>query len=189
MARLPSASRGGFQAAPLPLIPHCFHQTMIMRRYRQADLPQIARLFYDTVHIVNAKEYGPEQLDAWATGNIDMAQWDATLNGHLTYVAVEGERILGFGDITTQGYLDHLYVHHEYQRNGIATLLCQQLEHECGADTIYVHASITAVPFFLKRGYRIIQEQQVTRHGVILTNYRMAKVCVTSHHSTLSTPE
>ena len=37
------------------------------------------------------------------------------------------------------------------------------------------HASITAKPFFLKRGYRAVKEQKVERAGVFLTNYVMEK--------------
>ena len=35
------------------------------------------------------------------------------------------------------------------------------------------HASITAKPFFLKRGYHAVKEQQVIRAGISLTNYVM----------------
>lgn len=43
-----------------------------IREYTPSDLPEIAQLFYDTVHTVNAADYDDEQLDAWADGNIDM---------------------------------------------------------------------------------------------------------------------
>lgn len=38
-------------------------------------------------------------------------------------------------------------------------------------DKFTVHASITAMPFFEKRGYKVIREQHVERSGVILANY------------------
>ena len=37
------------------------------------------------------------------------------------------------------------------------------------------HASLTAKPFFEKRGYQVVQEQQVERKGILLTNYVMKK--------------
>lgn len=40
---------------------------------------------------------------------------------------------------------------------------------------IVTHASITARPFFEKRGYAVIKEQQVERQGIFLTNYVMVK--------------
>lgn len=39
---------------------------MIIRKYVSTDCKQVADLFYETVHSVNAKDYTIEQLDAWA---------------------------------------------------------------------------------------------------------------------------
>ena len=39
---------------------------MMLRPYRKEDCEQTARLFYETVHAVNAKDYAPRQLAAWA---------------------------------------------------------------------------------------------------------------------------
>lgn len=37
-----------------------------LREFREEDMPDMAILFYDTVHSVNAVDYSKEQLDAWA---------------------------------------------------------------------------------------------------------------------------
>lgn len=42
--------------------------SMVVREYQPADCKEIIRLFYDTVHSVNAKDYMEEQLAVWATG-------------------------------------------------------------------------------------------------------------------------
>lgn len=148
---------------------------MIIRRYRSSDLRELADLFYETVHAVNGRDYTKEQLDAWATGQVDLERWERTLSAHDTAVAVEGGRIVGFGDMDRSGYLDRLFVHKDHQRRGIATALCDWLEGAVCADRYTVHASITARPFFLSRGYRVVKEQQVIRRGVFLTNYVMEK--------------
>jgi putative acetyltransferase len=44
---------------------------MIIRKYLTTDCEEITRLFYDTVHSVNARDYSSEQLNVWATGTID----------------------------------------------------------------------------------------------------------------------
>ncbi len=44
---------------------------MELRAYQPADLEEIYQLFYDTVHSVNRKDYGLEQLDAWAPRQMD----------------------------------------------------------------------------------------------------------------------
>ena len=149
---------------------------MELRHYEPADCTAMAQLFHDTVHTVNARDYAPEQLDAWATGKVDLAEWDRSFRAHRTLVAVEGEQIVGFGDLDVeQGYLDRLYVHRDHQGEGIATALCDALEGAVSGRPITTHASITARPFFEGRGYRVVREQQVERRGAWLTNYVMVK--------------
>lgn len=143
---------------------------MLIREYRPSDCKILAALFYNTVHTVNAKDYTKEQLDAWATGTVDLEKWNQSLTEHYSLVAVDCERILGFGDIDKEGYLDRLYVRSDYQGKGVATAICNQLE-QLVPGNIVTHASITARPFFEKRGYRIVREQQVERQGIFLTNY------------------
>ena len=148
---------------------------MEIRRYKSTDLEQIAQLFYETVHAVNIKDYTEEQLNVWATGNIDREEWDTSLRKHLTYVAAENDLIIGFGDIDETGYLNRLYVHKDFQGRGVATAICNRIESEIETKSIIVHASITAKPFFEKRGYKIIRPQKVEKQGIFLQNYIMVK--------------
>lgn len=147
---------------------------MEIRNYRQSDCRELTELFYNTVHRVNAKDYTKEQLDVWATGQVDLEKWNQSLQEHCSIVAVEHEVIVGFGDIDKTGYLDRLYVHADYQGKGIGTVICDQLEQKVKGN-ITTHASITAKPFFEKRGYQVVKEQQVERQGIFLTNYVMVK--------------
>ena len=145
---------------------------MYIREYEPADCSEIAALFYQTVHEVNKQDYTIEQLNAWAAGKVDLAAWNQSFLEHYTLVAVENGRIAGFGDIDETGYLDRLYVHKEHQREGIAAALCSRLEAHVQGN-ILTHASITARPFFQKRGYKVLKEQQVERQNVLLTNFVM----------------
>lgn len=147
---------------------------MELRRYESSDCKEVAELFYNTVHVINAKDYTKEQLDVWATQEVDLEKWNQSLQGHYSVVAVDNEIIVGFGDIDKDGYLDRLYVHADYQRKGIATAICKQLE-QAVEGKITTHASITAKPFFEKRGYRVVRKQEVERRGIFLTNFVMEK--------------
>ena len=147
---------------------------MRLRPYRSADLPAILDLFRGTVHTVCARDYTRSQLDAWAPAELDAAAWDASLLAHRTLVAEENGMIIGFADLDGD-YLDRLYVHKDFQGRGVATAICDRLESETSAGRVVVHASITARPFFEKRGYKTIKPQEVERQGIILRNYLMAK--------------
>ena len=147
---------------------------MVIRKYRSSDCKEIIELFYNTVHTVNAKDYTKEHLDVWATGKVELEKWAKSFQEHFTVVAVDEEIIVGFGDIDKTGYLDRLYVHHDYQKKGVATAICNELE-KVVQSNITTYASITAKPFFEKRGYKVIKEQKVERQGVFLTNFCMEK--------------
>lgn len=148
---------------------------LIIRKYQPSDCKCLADLFYNTVHTINAKDYSDEQLNAWATGKVDLIEWNESLINHYSVVAVKDDMIVGFGDIDKTGYLDRLYVHKDYQNQGIATAICDNLENAFDVDKLTTHSSITAKSFFLKRGYKLIKEQQVVRNGILLINFIMEK--------------
>lgn len=146
-----------------------------LREYITSDCEKLAELFYQTVHSVNSKDYTKEQLDVWATGTVDLKEWDKSFLKHYTIVAIENNEIVGFGDMDESGYMDRLFVHREHQREGIASAICDKLEQAVSVRKIITHSSITARPFFEHRSYRVIQEQIVIRNGIALTNFIMEK--------------
>lgn len=153
---------------------------MVIRKYQSSDCEKMAELFYQTVHSVNAEDYTKEQLDVWATGQVDLVRWDKSFSDHYTVVAILDGVLAGFGDIDETGYLDRLYVHRDYQRRGIASAICDSLEQAFPVEKVTSHVSITARPFFESRGYRVQKEQQVIRAGISLKNFVMEKPCTLS---------
>lgn len=149
---------------------------MILRTYEPEDFREVTTLFYETVHQINRADYSQEQVNAWAPDDMDYDGWHESLLEHETVVAVENGILVGFGDMDEKGYLDRLYVHKDYQRRGIAAAICEELEQRVAFDRYYTHASITARPFFEKRGYCVIQENRVCRRDVWMTNYTMEKM-------------
>lgn len=148
---------------------------MQLRGYMTSDCEQLSKLFFQTVHSVNAKDYTKEQLDVWATGNVDLNEWDKSFKEHHTVIATDNGEIVGFGDIDSSGYLDRLFVHKNHLHEGIATAICDELESSVNVKKVTTYSSITAKPFFEKRGYRVIQENTVVRNEIPLTNFLMEK--------------
>ncbi len=146
-----------------------------LREYRSDDSQETAALFYETVHSVNLGDYDQAQVDAWAPRDRDLDEWDRSFKGKRAFVAIEGKRIVGFGDVDVSGYLDRLYVRRDRQRRGIATSLCDALESVVESATITTCASITAKPFFEGRGFRVVKRQEVERQGIRLVNFVMVK--------------
>lgn len=151
-----------------------------MREIKAKDLAVIVNLFKETVHHVNAKDYSTEQLIVWAPHNIHHSDngWKSLLD-NIAYLVEIDDVIVGFADVTIEGYLDRLYVHKDFQRQGIASHLVNKLESLLllrGAKKITTEASITANPFFERMGYLVVKEQNKPHPGgVTFTNFLMEK--------------
>lgn len=150
---------------------------MILRKYRSNDCPEMLKLFYDTVHEINKKDYSSEQLDAWTSGII-FDKWDKSFLSNNTIVAENNGIIAGFGDMDRNGYLDRLYVNKDYQNIGIGSAIINELEKTAVSNGVFcftTYSSITAKPFFIKHDYRVLKENAVLKNGIEMRNYFMEK--------------
>jgi len=150
---------------------------MHLRAYESTDLAAVRALFRTTVERVAWRDYTPAQVSAWVGTDDDdvRADWQASLTAHHTLLAMVAETVVGFADMTPDGYLDRLYVDYAHQGQGIATALVRALEELVPTDDYTTFASLTARPFFERRGYQVLRENVVTRQGVALTNFEMRK--------------
>lgn len=144
-----------------------------IRPYRPSDCKTLIQLFVDTVRYVNAADYDTAQIEAWTAG-ADEEKWNADFIASKTLVAEVNGVIAGFGNMYESGYFDRLYVSKDFLRCGVASSIADFLESSVSGD-ITVHASVTAKPFFARRGYAVVKRQTVVRRGVPLTNFVMVK--------------
>ena len=85
-------------------------------------------------------------------------------------------RIVGFTSIRNDGYLHSMFIHKDHQGEGIATALLQRIEAyvtEHGIREITSEVSITARPFFERKGYKVIYEQKALCNRLYIKNYWM----------------
>jgi putative acetyltransferase len=71
-----------------------------------------------------------------------------------------------------------MFVHPDFQGLGAAGLLLSAVEESArsqGLGRIFTEASLTARPFFERRGFTVILRQSVEKRGQRLTNFRMEK--------------
>ena len=118
-------------------------------------------------------DYTAEQLSVWANNADSLKSKRNDLLEQRTLIAEANGIIVGFGSVDKSGCLDLLFTHRDYQRQGIANALCDELEK--GFSVINTFASITAKTFFEKRGYSVMRSQQVERFDIKLKNFIMQK--------------
>ena len=144
-----------------------------LRAFRSRCVEDLIHIFTLSIKSTCAKDYSKEQIEAWLSG-VDKTKWRAMFKDHYSMIALKDNTPIGFGDISEDGYLNMLYVHPDYQNQGVATRICDALEQRVEKN-ITVDASITAKDFFLKRGYAVVTKQTVYRKGIALNNFRMMK--------------
>ena len=152
---------------------------LTIREATQGDAEAMAALFYHTIRRINSRDYGPAQIDAWAGAAPDPNKWRARLGTRPTLVACLDGVLVGFSEFEPDGHIDTLYVHHAYQGRGIASRLLERIEREAaslGVRRLYTEASITARPFFERRGFAVVEAQQVRYRDAVFTNYKMEKI-------------
>jgi putative acetyltransferase len=149
-----------------------------IRPYRPEDVDALIALFTRAVRETAARHYSPEQLRAWAPDVPDRDGWAARRMSRPTYVAEMGGEIAGFTDLEPDGHIDMMFVHPDHDGRGVASLLLARVEAEArslGLARLFTEASLSARPFFARRGFTLIAEQSVALRGQELTNFRMEK--------------
>lgn len=142
----------------------------------ESDLPQIEKLFKESILKTCVKDYTPQQRKAWSS---KPNNWGGEkLEGQYFLVAKSDGKILGFASLKGNDLLDFMYVHKDFQRMGVAKKLYGEIEKMAvsqNAKTLKSEVSITARPFFEKMGFKVITRQTKVLEAVKIDNFKMKK--------------
>lgn len=145
----------------------------------RSDTVELKQVFQNTVLAINRRDYSQAEVEDWASCGDNLANIEDMIKTHYFIVAVNQQsEIVGFSSITPQGYLHSMFVHKDFQGKGIATVLLNEIEQYAitnGIVRITSEVSLTARPFFEKRGYIVEEEQKRKANQLSLTNFWMAK--------------
>lgn len=151
---------------------------MHVRPYSPNDLEALIAVFRDSVRNVASRDYAPDQIAAWAPDDIDRGTFAARLSRNATWVAELDGRVAGFAELEPHGHIAMLYVRSAFERRGAATALLERLEDAArgrNLSALTTESSITARPFFERRGFRVVGPQTVITGGVRFANFHMEK--------------
>lgn len=151
----------------------------IIRVALQSDTVELKDLFQNTVLAINRRNYSQAEVEDWASCGDDLSKLEGMIKTHYFIVAINQQsEIVGFSSITPQGYLHSMFVHKDFQGKGIAAMLLKEIERYAittGITRITSEVSLTARPFFEKKGYIVEEEQKRKANQLSLTNFWMAK--------------
>lgn len=151
-----------------------------IRKYSKNDAQSLLALYHDTVHAVNSKDYTAEQLDAWIPSAVESVDtWKERFAKEKALIAEIDGHITGFATLGYSGKgLGMLYVSKDFQGKGVGSMLLKKIEKKLTKKNVEVasaEVSITARPFFEKRGYVWVKDNRKMINGHEFLNFIMEK--------------
>jgi ribosomal protein S18 acetylase RimI-like enzyme len=133
-------------------------EEIVVRRATAKASEAVYEIVLRALRETNAKDYPASVIDRLVltlpnkvASNVDT--WHA-------FVAIVAGRVVGTGSLSGQT-VSSVYVHPNYQRGGVGTRLMDAVEHAAIAQslrTLSVQSSVTAQPFYAKRGFKVTRE-------------------------------
>ncbi|WP_179022461.1 GNAT family N-acetyltransferase [Winogradskyella forsetii] len=149
-----------------------------IRQATLQDIPEITSIFRDTITHINSKHYSEKQIKVWASAADDIDVWKERIEKFYFIVAEIEQAIVGFAYLKNGNYFDGLFVHKDYQRQGIGSKLLRIIESQVmmnDFDVIKSDVSKTALPFFDNKYYEVIKKQKKNFKGLVFENYLVEK--------------
>ena len=150
---------------------------MKVRKFRASDSVEVAKLHRNTIRYVNKADYPSKQIEVWS-GRVSAKRFRESMPQKIRFVAVDKDKILGFGDYSRDGELSGLYIHKDFQSKGVGKNLLIKLEEQArkqGIKEFHLSSTITAKAFYERNGYKIIKKgkHEINRQNLVI--YRMKK--------------
>lgn len=149
-----------------------------LRRFAPGDEHALWDVHRSAIECLASKHYTPEQIQAWLPAEHERADWMVRVRRLAPFVALQGERIVGYADLQPDGLIDHFYVSGPHAGQGVGTRLMRRLHAEAarrGLAALHAHVSLGAEAFFGRFGFEVIERRLPVRRGVALANALMRK--------------
>lgn len=149
-----------------------------IRNVNPGDLTEMQELFVNTISTICKNDYSSEQINAWTSSIENIPGWTDRISSQYFLIAELDNKIVGYISLKDNDYLDLLYVHKDYQKQGIAAKLYDEIEKQAirnNSPALHSDVSKTAKSFFLKNGFKVIKTQAKKIKGIEIINYRMIK--------------
>jgi putative acetyltransferase len=163
-----------------------------IRAYETRDAADVADVFYRSVREVALSDYTADQVEAWAPRPVDAEQERRRSgDGRLVLLAVDQGHAVAIIDLEPDGHIDRLYCAPEAAGKGIAAQLYEAIEAAAraqGLRQLFTEASELARRFFERKGFTVLERQDMVLRGVPIHNYRMAKDLSQTGHDSPAIP-
>ncbi|MGI2125141.1 GNAT family N-acetyltransferase [Shewanella oncorhynchi] len=156
--------------------------------YQSCYAREVSELFHLCVHSITHVRYAQAQLMAWSAAPRSAKHWDLRLRRSKAWVvlaideATASSVCCGFINVEThfpcQGYLDSLYIHPDYQGQGLgerAYLVLEAWAKAQGYARLSLDASYLSKGLFTRMGFIQIQRSYQQKLGQVIPGFYMEK--------------
>lgn len=131
-------------------------QSIKVRVMHREETVAVIELIHQSIRKINAKDYSSQEIDAI----IEMGMYSPQTITQGTYIVAEYQSqlvgVIGFESCGTIGWINALFTHPDFVRQGIGRALVQEVEHRAlnqGVVWLHVSSSRTALKFYRALGY------------------------------------
>jgi N-acetylglutamate synthase-like GNAT family acetyltransferase len=131
-----------------------------IRRFREPDLCQLARLINDTIGISYAEVYPPRAVQLFKDFHSERKIADRSRIGTTLVVEEQGE-LVATGSLV-DGEILAVFVHTRLQKGGRGKALIKALENEArasGVTEVALSVSLPSKRFYESLGYKLVEEK------------------------------
>jgi len=153
-------------------------QAVEVRRYLPGEEQDLQEIYSESTRRLNSRDYTPQQIERWVAKHADLPEWIERLKKTVPFVAVLGGRLVAFAELEADGHIDFFYCHPDYQGQGAGSALLRTITAEAlklGLTSLHAEVSVTAEPFFTKKGFQIIEDRIPIICGAPAKQYIMRK--------------
>ena len=141
---------------------------IVIRRATAADAEAVHEIVLLALRETNARDYPSSVIDRLILTLPDKVV--SNLETWCAFVAIVNGRVVGTGSLNGQT-VSSVYVHPEYQGRRIASKLMDAVENVASSQslrTLSVQSSVTATPFYAKRGFKTVRQGYFGQEPIIL---------------------
>ena len=147
---------------------------------------QISQLYHTAVQSIVHPRYPKLKLNVWSTAPRSAKFWQQQYKRNKAWVMLDNQQVIGFISLEThfkyRGYIDCLYVHPNYQHQGVAGALYKHLQHWAQHQqypNLTVDASYLSKALFEKMGFTEQHTHYQQKRGQMFTSFYMKKLLTT----------
>lgn len=132
-----------------------------IRKATYQDCKALCEIHVSAIRELGKSHYSEEEIDIWSRGRTP-DRYEKQISERDVIIAENRSIPVGFGTLDlARGELVQLYVHPNYARKGVGTLLLEELMNmarEAGLDEMHCFSSLNAEGFYISTGFQAGQK-------------------------------